>query len=258
MKTCESMPNTNRWQRTGERLDDLELANLFLLQNPDAFCFGTDAVLLAHFAQAVKTDRVLDLGTGNGILLLLLWGKYQPKELVGLEIQPGAADLALRNVQMNGLDARITVLEGDLRQKGILEGSAFSLVVANPPYHPMGAGALPKNWERQMARHEVMATLEQVLDAAMHVLCPAGRLCMVYPAERMAELLFEMRQRQLEPKRLQLVQARDDTAPHLLLVEAVWGGRMGLKVLPTLVLYDGAGCPSQTMEQIYGIEKKHI
>ena len=191
---CRNTPDSDPALRPGERVDNLELEGLRIIQNPDAFCFGTDSVLLADFARAKKENRVLDLGTGCGVLLLLLWGRYHPQELVGVEIQPQMADIARRNVAFNRLESVARVVEGDYKRHGeAFPKAKFDLVVANPPYVKLGAGAGRENQAHYIARHEVAATLADVVEAASAALITGGRFCMVHHPHRLAEIITAMR-----------------------------------------------------------------
>ncbi|MBE5781193.1 MAG: methyltransferase domain-containing protein [Clostridiales bacterium] len=237
-----------------ERLDDLQLKGLKIIQKPNAFCFGTDAVLLAHFARAKKTSRVLDLGTGGGILLLLIHGHYGTTSLRGVEIQPDMAELARRNMALNGLTDAV-IYEGDYKAHGeaFLKGK-FDLVVANPPYIKVGAGEGREESHHYIARHEVAATLDDVVAAASAALNAAGRFCMVHHPQRLSEIILTMVKHGIEPKRLQMVQPRWDKAPNLMLIEGIRGGKSGMRMEPTLSVYDADGAYTPEMLKIYGRE----
>lgn len=234
------------------RLDDLQLAGLTLWQDPDAFCFGTDAVLLAHFASAKPKDTVCDLGCGNGILPLLLWGRYRPSQIVGVELQPDAAALARKNVEENELAASIHILEGDLRDhRTLLAGNRFDVVTTNPPYQKSGSGQERSGQSANIARQEQACTLGDVVAAAGYLLKPNGHFYLVYPPERLAELFASMHEKGLEPKRLLLVQPRTGRAPGLALVEGIKGAKCGLRVLPPLILYQPDGRPTARLKAVY-------
>ncbi|MDL2225922.1 methyltransferase [Eubacteriales bacterium OttesenSCG-928-M02] len=248
----ETTVNTSRWSRPGERLDDLQLDGLYILQDPGAFCFGTDSVLLADFCRAKAADRVLDLGTGNGILPLLLWGRYRTGSITGIEIQERMADLAARNFRMNHLPETIYCIKGDYRAaREEIPANGFSLVVMNPPYYPLGGGKQAEMGEKALARHEVAATLAQSIAAAKRALQSMGRLCMVYPTKRLAELFGTLLEQNMTPKRLRLVQERVDKPADLALLEAVKGGGMELRAEPTLVLKAPDGSPTAEYNRIF-------
>lgn len=250
---CRNTPDSDPALRPGERVDDLELEGLRIIQNPDAFCFGTDSVLLADFARAKKENRVLDLGTGCGVLLLLLWGRYHPQELVGVEIQPQMADIARRNVAFNRLESVARVVEGDYKRHGeAFPKAKFDLVVANPPYVKLGAGAGRENQAHYIARHEVAATLADVVEAASAALITGGRFCMVHHPHRLAEIITAMRGVRIEPKRMKLVQPREDKPANILLIEGIKNGRSGMHFEPTLSVYGPDGDYTASMQRVYG------
>lgn len=234
------------------RLDDLQLAGLRLWQDPEAFCFGLDAVLLAHFAVVKPKDAVCDLGCGNGIVPLLLWGRYHPAHVTGIELQPEAAALARRNVEENGLTASVRILEGDFRNcRTLLSGNCFAVVTANPPYQLVDSGPERCSLAVAIARRERCCVLGDVVSAAAYLLKPNGHFYVVYPPERLAELFAGMREAGLEPKRLLLVQPRTGRAPSLALVEGRKGAKSGLRVLPPLVLYRPGGKPTARLKAVY-------
>jgi len=211
---------------------------LTCMQSRAGYRFTQDAVLLAHFVTPGPGARILDLGTGCGIIALILAYRWPQTILTGLEIQPGLAALARRNIEENGLADRICVKEGDLRRpRALFSPQGFDWVVANPPYRPAGGGRQNPQPEQAAARHEILADLEAVLGAARYALRPQGRLALVYPADRLVTLLHLMREADLEPKRLQMVHAHLDTPANLALVEGRVGGGQELEILPPLVVY---------------------
>lgn len=240
------------WLRhPAERMDDLALGGRRIIQRTDAFCFSMDAVLLAHFPQMSGRERVLDLGTGTGVIPLLVADHAASVEAV--ELSPVQAELAARNVRMNGLTEKITVREGDYRDPPALFAcGAFDLVFANPPYRPVSCGAVSAG-ARAAARHELTATLADTVRAAAYALRRGGRLAMVHLPERLAEIILTLSDADLAVKRLRMVQPCADRVPNLVLIEAVRGGaRAGLRNEPVLIVRDGSGRYTEEIRAIYG------
>jgi tRNA1Val (adenine37-N6)-methyltransferase len=236
----------------GETLEDLQ-NGYCIIAHPEVFAFGTDAVLLAHFAQTTGAERAVDLGTGSGILPLLMCARNPQLDITGIEIQPRLADMAQRSAELNGLSDRVHIVCGDLKDAPRLIGCSLDVVVANPPYERMGSGKPSANTHVDIARREVCCTLEDVVGAAAALLRTGGRLCMIYRAERFAELMHRMREARVEPKRVRLVSQRDGEAPNFTLAEGRKGAGPGLAFLPQLVVYEADGSYTREAKQIYGI-----
>lgn len=207
------------------------------------YSFGSDAMLLANFAAPRGQKTVCELGTGCGIISLLWcavppWKRRQPLEITAVEIQKEAAALAARSVARNGLQEQIRVLCADWRQlEGVLSAGSFERVVCNPPYFPVNSGGVSEDEARRLARHEDgPAALDELCTAAARLLQNGGSFCLCHRPERLCDLLAALRRAGLEPKRLQMVQQEDDSAPWLLLCEAKKGGKPGLQMLPAMVL----------------------
>lgn len=237
----------------GERLDDLERNGYRIIQNPSKFCFGMDAVLLSGWARAGKGDRVLDLGTGTGIIPILMAAKTQASYLAGLEIQKESADMARRSVALNGLCSRIDIIEGDIRQAGELwEPGSFDVVTSNPPYmkgsHGLKNPALPK----AIARHEILCSLEDVVREAAKLLRPGGHFFLIHRPFRLAEIFAEMAEYHLEPKRMRLVYPFADREPNMVLIEGAKGGRPRMTVEKPLIVYQQPGVYTEEIYEIYG------
>jgi tRNA1Val (adenine37-N6)-methyltransferase len=226
-----------------ETLDALTVGGLKILQAKDGYRFSLDPVLLGGFISTVSRCRVLDLGTGNGIIPLLLSARSEALSITGVEIQPEMAERAGRTIALNGLGASVGIVQGDIRDLpfGGLHATAFDVVTANPPYRKPGTGRVAPDNERGMARHELAGGMETFLRATNTMLKSGGRFYIVYLAERLAELLSGMASFNLEPKRLRFVHPREGQAARLVLLESRKNGRPGIKVEPPLVVYKGAG-----------------
>jgi len=235
-----------------ETLDDLRPAGLRIIQKINGYRFSLDPILLCDFARVEADDAVTDLGTGSGVIPLLLSVGTSAKRIVGVEIQPELADRARRSVLLNGLGERVEILEGDLRvlSKG-LDRQSFDVVLSNPPYRRIGTGRRAPSAEKAAARHELSGGLEDFLRAAAFLLRHGGRFYIVYLVERLAELLAMMRGQRLEPKRLRCVHSREGEGARMVLVEGRKGGGEGLSVEPPLFIYDGERYTEEVLA-IYG------
>ena len=237
----------------GERIDDLQRGGLRIIQREAGFRFGTDAVLLADFAMAKRGERVCDMGTGTGVLPLLIAARAEDTQFDTFEMQADVADMAARSVRLNGLESRIRVHHADCREAARVIGhEVCSLVVTNPPYTAAGAGLVSPDGGRAMARSDSDCPLEDWMAACARVLRNGGRLCCVFPAPRFLQLCDAMRASRVEPKRVRFVAARVDAAPKLVLVEGHKGGRPALHVGPLLVTHRGDGSFTDEMRRIYG------
>ena len=211
-------------------------------QYRDGYRFSIDAVLLANSVRPRPGDRVLDLGSGCGIVPLILVLRFAGVAVTGLELQPGLAELARQNVALNGMTAAIEIREGDLRQMRPGKGAVpFDLVVSNPPYRKAHAGRVSPGAQRALARHEIAATLADVVRCAERMLQKGGRFVTVYAAERLTDICCEMRRAGLEPKRLQAIHSRPGEGAKLMVVESLKGGRPGLAIAPPLFIYAATG-----------------
>ena len=240
--------------RPNERVDDLCMGGRQIIQRTDEFCFSMDAVLLAHFPRLAGRERILDLGTGTGIIPLLI--ADFAAHITAVELSPVQAELAARNVRMNGLAEKITVREGDYRDPSALFACAgFDLVFSNPPYRPVTSGAVSAGDGRAAARHEITATLADTVRAASFALRHGGRLAMVHLPERLGEIILALHAEHLAVKRLQMVQPRADRPPNLMLIEAVKGAALaGMRHEPALIVRDAEGNYTDEIRRIYGQE----
>ncbi|NLU51986.1 MAG: tRNA1(Val) (adenine(37)-N6)-methyltransferase [Clostridiaceae bacterium] len=237
-----------------ETLEDLQIKGLYILQKKDKFRFGMDAVLLANFVSILKPKRVLDLGTGTGIIPILLAAKTNAKWITGIEIQPDIADMAKRSVEGNGLNDRIEIIEGDLKAaKDLLGAATYDVVVTNPPYSKVGTGFVNPTESKAISRHEIYCTLDDVLDCARSMLKPNGEFYMVHRPERLTDVITGMRWVKIEPKILRMVVAKEGQAPGLFLIKGLKNGNAGLKIMPNLVIYDQWGNYTEELCRIYGL-----
>ena len=237
---------------SNERIDDLQRNGLRLVQNPELFCFGTDAVLLADFAEVYTKDHIVELGMGNGIVSILLSAKKDTARFTGIEIQLESAQLAQRNVEINGLTDRMRVILGDFRQVRELIGKdKVDAVVCNPPYDKNGTGRLNESDAHRIARHEIMGTLEDMVRATASLLQTGGRCYFIYRPFRMAEMLYTMKTYRLEPKVCRLVQPQEGKEPNLVLIKGIKDGAEGIQIPAPLILYSPSGEETQELCRIY-------
>lgn len=238
--------------RDGERLDDLGRKGYRIIQDPSAFCFGIDAVLLTGFAKIKEGDEVVDLGTGTGIIPILLEAKTEAAHLTGLEIQEESADMARRSVSLNGLDEKISIVTGDIKEASTLLGkSAFDVVTCNPPYMIGNHGLTGENDKKIIARHEVLCSFEDVAREAAALLKPGGIFYLVHRPFRLVELFGTMTKYKLEPKRMKLVHPFVDKEPNMVLIEAKKGGNSRIAVESPLIVYKEPGVYTDEIYDIY-------
>jgi len=237
---------------TNERIDDLMRDGLKLIQNTDIFCFGMDAVLLSTFAKANKTDKVLDLGTGNGIIPILMQSKNPGSTYKALEIQETSAELANRNVELNHLEDRIVVVRGDIKEASHIFGDAsFNVVTSNPPYMNENHGLVNPESAKAVARHELLCTLDDVVREASRCLKSKGHMFMVHRPNRLVDIFDTMRRHHLEPKRMRLVYPYANKAANMVLIEAVKGGNSQLIVEEPLIVYNIDGSYTEELLKMY-------
>ena len=236
----------------GERVDDLQFMDLRIIQSPDAFRFGMDAVLLADFARPRPRSRVCDLGTGTGILPLLLYGRDSTITCDAVEIQPDAAERAQRTMRLNGLESRIKIFNRDLKEiRSFLPHASYELVICNPPYSPSAASLPSPKAALRAARQESECTLEDVAAAAAWLLRDRARFCLMLPAPRLTEAFETLKEHRLEPKRLRLVHANASRPARLALIETMLAVHPGLTIEPPLIVKDSNGKDSDEIRRIY-------
>lgn len=237
----------------GERIDELQRNGYRIIQNPERFCFGMDAVLLSGFARAKKQERCLDLGCGNGIIPILMEAKTEGKHFTGLEIQPESADMAKRSVALNGLQDRIDIVEGDIKDASKIFGaSSFHVVTTNPPYMTAQHGLTNLYEAKTIARHEVLCNLEDIIRESARLLMPGGRFYMVHRPFRLAEIISLMVQYRMEPKRMRLVYPYVDREPNMVLIEGQRGGKSRMTVEKPLIVYKEPGKYTDEIYDVYG------
>ena len=239
--------------KENERIDDLELDGLKIIQNKNGFCFGMDSVLLSDFAKEIKKNStILDMGTGTGILGILLSAKTQDTKITGVEIQPEVAQMAQRSVQLNHLEERIDIICEDIKElKKIYETQSFDAIVTNPPYKKKGTGGINENEAKLISRHEITANLEDFISIASYLLKDQGSIYMVHRPERLADIMINLRKYKLEPKVIKFVYPNQEKEPNLILVKATKNARPFLKVEKPIYIYDLQGNYTKDILEIY-------
>ncbi len=238
----------------GETLDELGSDALKIIQQRDGYRFSLDPVLLCAFARVVPGDTVVDLGSGSGIMPLLLARRTSALRIIGVERQPELAERSRRSVAWNGLEGRIDIRRADLREiRRLLKAESAQVVVSNPPYRPLASGRISPKSERARARHEIAGDLGDFIAAAAYLLGTGGRFYLIYLAERLAELLSRLRQAGLEPKRLRCVHSRPEAEGRLVLVESRRGGQCGLVLDPPLYVRQGAEYSAEVLSCYCGL-----
>lgn len=239
--------------KEGERIDELHRNGYRIIQNKDGFCFGMDAVLLSGYASVRRGEHVLDMGTGTGIIPILLEAKTEGEHFTGLEIQSQSVDMARRSVALNGLQERIDIVEGDIKTASSLFGkSVFDVITTNPPYMNEKHGLTNPELPKAIARHELLCSLEDIVREAAAMLRPSGRFYMVHRPRRLIEIIGMLSQYQLEVKRLKPVYPMADKEANMVLLEAVRGGKPLMKLEKPVIVYKEPGVYSEEIYDIYG------
>lgn len=241
--------------KENERIDDLQYKGLKIIQDNTGFCFGIDSVILSDFAKNIKKgSNVVDLGTGTGILGILLCGKTELNTVTGIEIQEEVADMAKRSIKLNNLENKFKIINSDIKnifEEKILEKNKYDVVIMNPPYKEMGRGMINGDEKKLISRHEIKATLSDFIETASGLLKDKGELYIVHKPERLVDIMEEMRENKLEPKNLKIVHPRSDSEPSLILIKAVKGGKKFLKIEPPLYIYNENGDYTKDIKNIY-------
>lgn len=236
-----------------ERIDELQRNGYRIIQDPGRFCFGMDAVLLSGFARAKEGDRVLDLGTGTGIIPILMEAKTKASRFFALEIQEESADMARRSVALNGLEKKIQVVTGDIKEaEKYFNASSFDVITCNPPYMIGKHGLVNPDAPKAIARHEILCTLEDVIRQAAFLLKPGGSFYLVHRPFRLAEILSLLVTAKLEPKRMRLVYPYMDKEPNMVLLQAVRGGKSRMTVEKPLIIFEKPGVYTKEIHEVYG------
>lgn len=245
--------NPEKLLKDKERIDDLERNGYGIIQRKDGFCFGMDAVLLSGFVQVKESEEVLDLGTGTGIIPILLEAKTKGKHFTGLEIQEEIADMARRSVCLNELEEKVRIVLGDIKEAGRLFAKAsFDVVTSNPPYIHDAHGLKNPGELKAISRHEILCTLEDVVREAAGLVKPGGRVYLVHRPQRLIEIIRVMKQYKLEPKRLKFVHPFIDREANMVLIEAVRGGGAMVKVEKPVIVFKEPGVYTDEIRQVYG------
>ncbi|MFT4143913.1 MAG: tRNA1(Val) (adenine(37)-N6)-methyltransferase [Mobilitalea sp.] len=236
-----------------ERVDELHRNNYKIIQNPKKFCFGMDAVLLSGFAKVMSKEIALDMGTGTGIIPILLEAKTEGRHFTGLEIQEESADMARRSVALNKLNDKVDIVTGDIKEASAVFGLAsFDVVTCNPPYMNHSHGIVNPGEAKAIARHELLCTLEDVVREASKVLKPGGRFYLVHRPFRLVEIMNKLTEYKLEPKRMKLVYPFVDKEPNMVLIECMKGAKSMIKVEAPLIVYKEPGVYTDEIYDIYG------
>lgn len=243
--------------KENERIDDLQYKGLKIIQNTKGFCFGIDSVILSDFAKNIKKgSKVVDLGTGTGIIGLLLCKKTELKEIVGVEIQKEVAEMANRSIKLNKLEDKFKILNTDINKRfedKLLEKNKFDVVVMNPPYKEKGTGKINEVDSKIISRHEVKATLSDFIKVASNLLKDKGEIYIVHKPERMPDIIQKMRENKIEPKEIKTVYSNKKTEASLILIKGIKGANKFFKILEPLYIYEENGEYTKEIKEIYNI-----
>lgn len=243
--------------KENERIDDLQYKDLKIIQETDGFCFGIDSILLSDFAKNIKKNSIVaDLGTGTGIIGLLLCKKTNLAEMTGIEIQEDVANMAERSIKLNNLEEKFRIINSNINEifsKKLLEKNVFDVVVMNPPYKEVGTGEINENEKKLISRHEIKANLSDFIKTASGLLKDKGELYIVHKPERMPDIIQKLRENKIEPKELRVVYSNKNSEASLILIKAVKGGKKFLKIDRPLYIYNESGQYSDEIKQIYNV-----
>lgn len=239
--------------KENERIDDLQLKGLKIIQNTNGFCFGIDAVLLANFCEIKKGATVCDLGTGTGIIPLIIWGKNNVKKIHAVEIQEEVASMAKRSVLLNNLQDEIEINNIDLKKAPETLGiDRFDVVTSNPPYMHQGGGIINPEDKKAISRHEILCNLEDVIISAKKLLKDYGKFYMIHRPHRIVDILWLLRKHKLEPKEIRFVHSKANKKPNMVLIKSVKNAKPELKFLDPLIVYNDDNTYTKEIHKIYG------
>ena len=240
--------------KDNEIIDDLELNNLKIIQNNNGFKFGIDSILLSDFAKKIKKDSiVLDIGTGTGIISILLSAKTEANKIIGIEIQREVADMAKRSVILNKLENKIEIINDDINNiEKYFENNYFDVIVTNPPYQKNNTGLKSENEKNLISRHEIKCTLEDIIKKSFKILKDKGEFYMLHRPERLVDIMYLMRKNKIEPKELRFVYPKISDKPNLILIKGIKNAKQFLKVEKPLIIYNEEGIYTKEVLSIYG------
>ena len=240
--------------KDNEIIDELQLNNLKIIQNNNGFKFGIDSILLSDFAKKIKKDSiVLDIGTGTGIISILLSAKTEANKIIGIEIQREVADMAKRSVILNKLENKIEIINDDINNiEKYFENNYFDVIVTNPPYQKNNTGLKSENEKNLISRHEIKCTLEDIIKKSFKILKDKGEFYMVHRPERLVDIMYLMRKNKIEPKELRFVYPKISDKPNLILIKGIKNAKQFLKVEKPLIIYNEEGIYTKEVLSIYG------
>ena len=244
--------------KDNERIDDLQLNNFKIIQNKNGFCFGIDSVLLSDFAKDIRNNsRVLDLGTGTGILGILLCGKTKLSKIYGIDVQTDVCDMASRSINLNNLQHKFEIINKNIKDlKNIFEENSIDAIVSNPPYKKDHSGLKNESETKLISRHEITASLEDFISISSKLLKSNGSIYMVHRPERLSDLFYLLKKYNLEPKKLRLVQSYNKSKPKLVFVKATKNAKSFLNIEEPLIIYNKDGSYTDEILKIYNKEEK--
>lgn len=239
--------------KENERIDDLEYKGLKIIQNKKGFCFGIDSILLSDFAREIKKDsKVLDLGTGTGIISILLCGKTDLKEIIGIEIQEEVYEMAKRSIKLNKLENKIRLINEDIKKLSkLFPANSFDAIVTNPPYKKENTGLESEDKINQISRHEIMCNIDDIAKQASYLLKSNCSIYMVHRPDRLVDIIDALRKNKLEPKSIRFIYPKINKEPNLVLIKATKFGRPFLKIGKPLIVYNEDGSYSNEILKIY-------
>lgn len=238
--------------KVNERIDDLHRNGYTIIQDPKKFCFGIDAVLLSDFAKAKKDEIVFDIGTGTGIIPILMSAKTSAKKYFAIDIQQESVDMARRSIKLNKLTDKIEVFHLDIKKVfEKFEKNSINVVTSNPPYMNMGGGLINEYDAKAIARHEIFCNLDDIVKATSLLLKPNGRFYMVHRPNRLCDIICTLRNYKLEPKTIRFVQSYENKEPNMVLIESIKNGKAFMKILPNLIVYNKDKQYTDEINRIY-------